>query len=177
MASAWYPRYATELRQLREVGSIANFCARERHCLTGTIDAELTYMRLRETKPKIVWEISPSHGFSTLVMLHALWRNEQETGRNATLFSFDVDGISSARLKQMRPFAHLMPQWRLVVGDVRERLFQRRSTASEAVGRPRKLRHLYGLPDYVHLDSQHSAEFGHFYVEKLLPSVSARRHC
>jgi hypothetical protein len=41
-------------------------------CQSCTVEMELSYLRLRATKPRVVWEISPMHGYTTLMILSAL---------------------------------------------------------------------------------------------------------
>ena len=90
---AWAVQIATE-RGVDLRGSVhtllKRFCTLPSiRCLSCTIEMELSYMRVRETKPSLVWEISPASGFSTLVLLHALLANEKE-GHLGVLHSFDV---------------------------------------------------------------------------------------
>ena len=49
------------------------------------MDLEVTYLRLRYHKPKLVYKISPIHGFSTTAILLALQKNNR-----GTLHRFDL---------------------------------------------------------------------------------------
>ena len=119
-------------------------------CLQERIEAELTYIRLRRVKPSTIWEISPSHGFSTLVILLALKEN-----KSGELFSFDIHNASLQFLGA--EYQGITTPWHFVQGDIRE-----------VVLGPLLQRH---RPDYLLLDSYHSAEFGEFYVTTLLPEI------
>ncbi len=46
---------------------------------------QLSYLRIRHQKPKLVWEISPNWGYSTIYLLSALKDNEA-----GQLISFDT---------------------------------------------------------------------------------------
>ena len=131
------------------------FCAQPGvACLQDTVEIEITYIRLRRVRPKVVWEISPSHGFSTLVILSALLANED----GAMLYSFDVQDVSSKYLSAPE-FRHLTKFWQLIEGDVRDNIFLPSGDFK------------FARPDYLFLDSFHSATFGKFYVTTLLPEV------
>jgi hypothetical protein len=137
-----YKTYGHDLMDV--IGLAKKFCSRDGvRCLSEDIEMEVSYLRLRHVKPDIVWEVSPNDGFSTLFILHALQQN-----RRGVLFSFDV--IDKAR--NNLPI-HLHENWTFVMGDFRSRF------------------HEFPVPDYLYLDSFHSAEFGLFYREILFPSL------
>ena len=75
----------------------------------------MTYVRVRKTKPRIVWEISPSHGFSTLIILAALKANDN----NAKLYSFDIQNVSLRYLSGAE-YEALTTAWVLVEGDAKQ---------------------------------------------------------
>ena len=87
-----YPRYANELRELHQ--TLNAFCnpqvpgAEVPRCMSCTLEIELSYLRLRTTRPRVVWEISPLHGFTTMMILTALHLNNN----SARLHSFDRHG-------------------------------------------------------------------------------------
>ena len=148
--------YVALREELQRLGDLMkSFCSQSGvACLQDAVEIEVTYMRLRYVKPKVVWEISPSHGFSTLVILSALLANEN----GAMLYSFDVQDISTKYLSAPE-FQPLTKKWRLIEGDVRDNVF--------LPGGDLK----FARPDYLFLDSFHSATFGKFYVTALLPEI------
>ena len=88
LASSGYAEYAAEIHELH--GLLRAHCARrvslrasrravlgfagaegeslQPKCLSCTVELELSYMRLRQTRPRVVWEISPMHGFTTVMV-------------------------------------------------------------------------------------------------------------
>ena len=118
-------------------------------------------MRLREFKPRVVWEISPAHGFSTLVILHALAANDN----NATLHSFDVLSHSLSHITPAR-FPALVPMWKF--HHRRASSLLKEDDLSAGV-----YRLVTGLPppDYLYLDSKHNLEMATFYTSRFLPAV------
>lgn len=92
-----------------------------------------------------MWEISPYKGCSTVWILQALRDNHR--GR---LYSFDVANNSSPYIPQ-----DLNQLWKLIIGDFKL------TYASPDLPNP----------DYVFLDSYHSAEFGMFYTRTLFPFI------
>lgn len=119
-------------------------------CLSDDLEMEMSYFRLRAFRPKLVWEISPADGFSTLMILSALADN----GDGGKLVSFDVR--NSAESFVPAEFRR-KGRWELRVGDVR-----RLNLSNEH------------LPDYLFLDSWHSYEMAQFYTTKLLPSFKPK---
>lgn len=139
--TALYEKYVRELWELH--GQLRELCGRI-VCLTDDMELEATYMRVREAQPDTVWEISPHFGYSTFAILTALKRNGK-----GVMLSFDLEDDVSANL----PAELTQGRWQLVVGD-----FSKTYTA-------------YGSqkPDYLFLDSMHTAAFGQFYTLHLFP--------
>jgi predicted O-methyltransferase YrrM len=110
------------------------------------IEAELTYLRIRERRPEVVVEVSPFRGWSTTWILRALRDNDA-----GSLASFD-------RVPDARSFVpgDLARRWTLVVGDVQERM----SEMPESI-------------DYLFIDADHRAPFAEWYLEELVPRVPA----
>jgi len=109
------------------------------------VEAEITYLLLREFKPKTVVEISPCGGWSTTWILNAL--KDNGTGR---LFSYDIVDTSEKTIPQDLKEG----RWKLIMGDVKENIDK--------------------LPpsiDYLFLDSDHSAEFARWYIQNLFPRL------
>jgi hypothetical protein len=148
--ASWYQIYGKELISMHAAAD--KYCALEGiQCLSDKLDIELTYLRVRATKPPVVWEISPSHGYSTLWLAAAIAKNKN----GGTLLSFDlVNRIKKAERPQWKNKAN----WKLVLGDFKAK-FQ-------------SYLNQYSAPDYLFLDSFHSAEFGRFYIEEVFPKLT-----
>jgi predicted O-methyltransferase YrrM len=107
------------------------------------LEAEMTYLLIREYRPVTVLEISPASGWSTSWILHALKDNDQ-----GTLYSYDL--VESS--------IHIIPKW---LSEGRWKFFQGDVTKNMAL--------LPAKVDYFFIDSDHSAEFAHWYIDKLFP--------
>ena len=111
------------------------------------IEAEITYLLIREFRPGTVVEISPADGWSTSWILNAL--KDNGTGR---LWSFDVVDNSTRNIPP-----HLSGnRWTFFQGDIRENTDKL----------PEKI-------DYLFIDSDHSAEFARWYIGHLFPRIAA----
>ncbi len=109
------------------------------------IEAEITYLRLREAKPETVVEISPCGGWSTTWILRAL----KDNGKGQ-LHSFDLIDLSTKNV----PKELSEGRWSFHMGDV--------------------TKNTNSLPptiDYLFLDSDHSESFAKWYVDNLLPRL------
>lgn len=164
-----YATYASEIQQLHQ--TLRDHCARpsvKNHsqlprCLSCTLELELSYMRLRRTRPRVVWEISPMHGFTTVMILSALARNNN----SAKLHSFDRHGGVKRFLTKSR-YPALTPLWVFHLGDVRQLVAKALRSGDQ---RSEPLFELAPRPNYLFLDSWHSEEMGVFYTETLLPRL------
>lgn len=108
------------------------------------IEAEITYLLIRELKPNTVVEISPCGGWSTSWILRAL--NDNEYGE---LFSYDLIDDSTKTIT-----AEISKErWHFIQGDVRKGKI------------PDKI-------DYQFLDSEHSKHFAQWYIENIFPKVN-----
>jgi predicted O-methyltransferase YrrM len=143
-----YREYAGDLAA---VGEAQRRFARSR---TGTmtpqlddLEAEITYLLLRATKPATVVELGTFHGWSTSWILSALRDNG-----SGQLYSFDlIDNVVRnvpAELADSR--------WTFVRGDIRETVDQ-------------------VPPDTGHLfvDAAHTGRFARWYLDHLFPRVPA----
>jgi predicted O-methyltransferase YrrM len=108
------------------------------------VEAELTYLRIRDRRPEVVVEVGAFRGWSTTWILRALRDND-----SGSLASFD-------RIDDAERFvpAGLAERWRLVKGDVRGRLAEV----------PARI-------DYLFVDADHGADFARWYLAELLPRV------
>jgi len=109
------------------------------------LEAEITYMLIRERTPKIVIEMSPNTGWSTTWILSAL----RDNGQKGQLWSYD---LHDASVKLVPPKLS-ENRWHFVLGDAKETLAK--------------------APDFDHLfvDSDHSEDFAKWYVRELFPRV------
>lgn len=161
LVEACYSRSTAELSELKDlVRTLKDFCGDDNSsgsgslplkCMMDDLEVEILYFSIRKLRPNVVWEISPAHGYSTTAILMALERNG-----HGMLYSFDV--MDSSR--QNVPL-RLHTRWELVLGDALYTVLS--STDIPA----------YPKPEFLLLDSVHSREFGEFYVNRLLPSISS----
>jgi predicted O-methyltransferase YrrM len=111
------------------------------------LEAELTYLLLRHHRPAVVMELGTFHGWSTTWLLSALRDNGA-----GELHSFDrIDNVARNVPRELAD-----RRWTFVHGDVREQL---------AAVPPDT--------DYLFVDADHGARFGHWYLEHLFPLMPA----
>lgn len=111
------------------------------------LEAEITYLLLRDTRPAHVMELGTFHGWSTTWILSALRDNG-----SGHLHSFDrIDNVV-----RNVPDALSAGRWTFVHGDVRERLAEVPCDTG-----------------YLFVDAAHSGRFARWYVEHLFPLVPA----
>lgn len=141
-ASQLYRKYADDLAAVRE---------EQRRRLPGIraqlddIEAELTYLRLRELRPETVVEIGAFHGWSTTWLLSAL-RDNNNSGR---LYSYDVVD----HVLRSVPAELAGDRWTFTRGDVRKARL------------PAEI-------DYLFLDAAHSAGFARWYIAELFSRLN-----
>ncbi|PRY00860.1 class I SAM-dependent methyltransferase [Allonocardiopsis opalescens] len=144
--SALYRAFATDLRAAREAQR--RFLADRQATMKPKLDdieAEMTYLLLRELRPRQVVEIGTFHGWSTSWLLRALADNGE-----GQLHSYDlVDNV-----KSNIPDDLAEKRWTFHHGDVRNEL----GTLPPDV-------------DYLFIDAAHSGRFAHWYIEHLFPKV------
>lgn len=142
-----YEKYADDLRLARKEQRAIRENDRSMKAQLDDIEAEITYLRLREYQPKTVVEIGCLHGWSTTWILRALRDNEQ-----GHLHSYDIKPDAprhvSAELATGR--------WTFHQGDVREAELP----ALDSVG-------------YLFLDAAHSGGFARWYLRELLPGLAS----
>ena len=109
------------------------------------VESEITYLLVREFRPEVIVEISPSAGWSSSWLLHALKDNG-----SGMLHSFDVIDDSMRLL----PSELTHGRWEFILGDVRQML----GKLPECV-------------DYLFMDADHSSAFAQWYIEEVLPRV------
>ncbi|WP_020576046.1 class I SAM-dependent methyltransferase [Actinopolymorpha alba] len=142
-----YDRYLDELqlvrkeqRELHEINANAGMKAQ-----LDDLEAEITYLLLREYRPDTVVEIGSLHGWSTSWILRALRDNG-----SGELHTFDR--INNAT--RYVPPDLSAGRWTFVHGDVR-----------------RNLPRIPATVDYLFIDAAHSARFARWYLAALLPTL------
>lgn len=110
------------------------------------IEAELTYLLVREYRPAVVAEIGTFHGWSTTWLLRALRDNGE-----GELHSYDIVDHACRSV----PAELSADRWSFHHGDVRE------------------TSHLHpaGI-DYLFIDAAHTASFARWYTRELLPRLT-----
>ena len=143
----WFIRwhYNTLTRRLYRMGLRSYLL----HPMLDDLEAEITYLLMRERKPDLVIEMSPNTGWSTTWILSAL----RDNGGKGQLWSYDLHGTST----KIVPGALASGRWHFVLGDVRATL----PTMSDC--------------DYLFMDSDHTREFAIWYVDEVLPNL--KRSC
>jgi predicted O-methyltransferase YrrM len=109
------------------------------------LEAEITYLLLRATRPEVVMELGTFHGWSTSWILSAL--RDNGAGR---LHSFDI--IDNVRRNVPDDLAD--GRWTFVQGDIKETLDQVPADTG-----------------YLFVDAAHNSRFAHWYLEHLFPRV------
>lgn len=126
------------LRKWRLCGSLLNPALDD-------LEAEITYLLIRDRQPKIVVEMSPNAGWSTTWILSAL----RDNGGLSQLWSFDLHDTCTMFV----PKTLAEDRWHFVKGDARE-------TIAKAP-----------VFDYLFVDSDHSEEFAEWYIAELFPRL------
>ncbi|WP_245675467.1 class I SAM-dependent methyltransferase [Micromonospora halophytica] len=111
------------------------------------LEAEITYLLMREERPATVVEIGSLHGWSTTWILRALRDN-----RAGALVTHDL--IDNARHNVPAELAE--GRWTFVPGDARETLRGHRHSI-----------------DHLFIDAAHTASFARWFVGELFPTVRA----
>jgi len=109
------------------------------------LEAEITYLLLREFRPATVVEIGTFYGWSTTWLLSALRDNGA-----GHLYSFDI----VSNVTQNVPKELSADRWTFTQGDMRANLDKI----------PEKT-------EYLFIDADHGAKFARWYIENLFPVV------
>lgn len=142
-----YRKYADELQSAREEQRALRATNPEVKAQLDDLEAEITYLLVREHRPETVVEIGSLHGWSTTWLLRAL--RDNGIGH---LHTYDL--IDNARRNVPGELA--ANRWTFVHGDARKKL----------AGHQHKI-------DYLFVDAAHTASFARWYVRELLPTVPA----
>ncbi len=109
------------------------------------VEAEITYLLIRASRPKTLVEISPSGGWSTSWILNGIRDNDY-----GKLYSYDLVDDSLKTL----PSDLLTLKWVFQKGDVKK-------TVS---GMPDKI-------EYLLMDADHSSDFAAWYIQNIFPKL------
>lgn len=144
--SGLYEKYRDSLATVRD--SRRRFCRDTRGTMTPQLDdleAEITYLLLREYRPETVMELGTFHGWSTSWVLSAI--RDNGIGH---LYSFDiVDNVLSNVPEELAA-----DRWTFRKGDIRQHV----DTAPENI-------------DYLFVDAAHNGRFARWYIDNLFPRV------
>ncbi|MFD9815594.1 class I SAM-dependent methyltransferase [Streptomyces sp. NPDC059080] len=146
--SKLYQKYENDLRAVRD-GQRA-FLEQRGKSMKAQLDdleAEITYLLLRDHRPERVVEIGTFYGWSTMWILSALRDNGA-----GHLYSFDIVD----KVVRNVPAELSADRWTFTMGDVRQ--------------------HPGKIPDdtdYLFIDADHGARFARWYTENLFPAVPA----
>jgi predicted O-methyltransferase YrrM len=143
-----YTKYQDDLRLVRdEQRAFRRSRTAEFRAQLDDVEAEITYLLLREHAPQTVVEIGTFHGWSTSWILRAL--RDNGAGR---LWSFDiVDNVVRNIPRELSA-----DRWTFTRGDVRQNL----GSLPPAV-------------DYLFVDAAHNASFARWYIAELFPLLPA----
>lgn len=140
-----YEKYADDLRVARKEQRAIRDNDRSMKAQLDDLEAEITYLLIREHRPATVVEIGCLHGWSTTWILRALRDNER-----GHLHSYDIRPDAAAHV----PVELSETRWTFNQGDVRD---QR--------GR------LPNPIDYLFIDAAHSGGFARWYLEHVIPAL------
>ncbi|MFG2373151.1 class I SAM-dependent methyltransferase [Streptomyces sp. NPDC048504] len=140
-----YRTYADDLGRAREQQRALLAPPISMKAQLDDIEAEITYLLLREARPETVVEIGTYHGWSTTWILRAL--HDNGTGH---LYSYDiVDHVAREVPGELAAGC-----WTFTQGNVVENLEKVPDTA-----------------DFLFIDAAHSASFARWYIRHLLPRM------
>lgn len=143
--SALYEKYANALRSVRSAQQ--DLLARcDMRPQLDDIEAEITYLLLRDERPEHVVEIGSRGGWSTSWILHALADNDA-----GHLLTIDLVADATARV----PADLAARRWTFRTGDVRMLI---RDWLDDG-------------PDYLFIDADHRRKFGRWYLAEIFPRL------
>lgn len=142
-----YQKYSDDLRTVRKEQRELRTTRPGMRIQLDDLEAEITYLLIREERPATVVEVGSLHGWSTTWILRALRDN-----RAGALVTHDL--IDNARHNVPAELAD--GRWTFVPGDARETLRG----------------HRHGI-DHLFIDAAHTASFARWFVGDLFPTVRA----
>ena len=155
-----YIKYAGQLKEMKDL---------MRHVYTNSyatispqyddIESELTTLFLLHYQPKRIMEFSPSHGWSTVLILNAIKSYQLSHPQTVELRSYDLEDFCSGAITEYFPSVFHPDssiEWTLTTGDVRNHFESDFLAPSE------------NPVDYLFIDSDHSKDFVQYYIRHLL---------
>ncbi|MBX7268178.1 class I SAM-dependent methyltransferase [Micromonospora sp. Llam7] len=142
-----YHKYQEDLRTVRKEQQEFRTSYPKMKTQVDDLEAEITYLLLREERPATVVEIGSLHGWSTTWILRALRDN-----RAGALVTHDL--IDNARHNVPAELAE--GRWTFVPGNARKTLRGHRHSI-----------------DHLFIDAAHTAPFARWFVGDLFPTVRA----
>jgi predicted O-methyltransferase YrrM len=140
-----YVEYQDDLRAARKEQRELRTTSPGMKAQLDDLEAEITYLLIRDSRPATVVEIGSLHGWSTTWILRALRDN-----RAGALITHDLIGNARRHV----PADLAAGRWTFVPGDARETL--------------RDHRHRI---DHLYIDAAHTASFARWFVRDLFPAV------
>ncbi|MFE0251384.1 class I SAM-dependent methyltransferase [Streptomyces sp. NPDC059010] len=141
-----YRTYGDDLDRVREKQRRLLAPPQSMQAQLDDIEAEITYLLLRESRPETVVEIGTFHGWSTTWILQAL--RDNGTGH---LHSYDItDNVVRGVPADLRA-----GRWTFTQGDAR-----------------RNLEKIPTAADFLFVDAAHSARFARWYLQHLFPRLT-----
>lgn len=141
-----YEKYADDLRIARKEQKAIRDNDPSMKAQLDDIEAEITYLRIREHRPATVAEIGCLHGWSTTWILRALRDND-----HGHLHSYDIKSDATAHV----PVELSGNRWTFHQGDVRDQ----RGELPDRI-------------DYLFMDAAHSGAFARWYLEHVFPGLA-----
>lgn len=111
------------------------------------LESEILYLRIRESKPREVLEMSPNRGWASLWILHALKDNNL-----GELYSYDLHSLSADSITRFAPGNY--DKWHLNCGDI---------TKSENVNLEKV--------DFILIDSAHTEDMANWYIKNIIEPI------
>lgn len=159
--NSWYAEFGHDLERVR--AKARTWSGKPQ---SDDIEMAISYLRIRATKPKAVWECAPADGWSSLFILQALRDNEE-----GELFSFGLESQDEVfgRMRECCP--ELMDGWKYREGKLEGFVDSYNFTQGTGGFADTYGFHEVPSPNYIYLDALHNFEFGQMYGNVLLRKV------
>ncbi|OGK09710.1 hypothetical protein A2767_07670 [Candidatus Roizmanbacteria bacterium RIFCSPHIGHO2_01_FULL_35_10] len=139
-----YKSHQNDLKHLRSQAKI-HLKKNKVNTMLDDLEAEITYLLLRNYKPKVTVEISPYEGWSTIWLLNALKNNGY-----GKLYSYDLVDTS----QKFVPQKLAQDRWQFFKGDVKKLADK-----------------IPGSIDCLFIDSEHTRSFADWYIKNVFPRL------
>lgn len=166
MLDGWYSQYASDLEKVRDK-------ARKwpGHPQSDDLEMSISYLRLRATKPAVVWECAPADGWSSLFILQAL--KDNGVGH---LYSFGLEPKKTVFNFMNDCCSDLTALWSYREGYLEDFTgkydFQNgKGGFQDSTGYVE-----VPMPQYVYMDALHTTAFGKMYANVLLDKLVGHVH-